>query len=115
MLGTVAARRVGVQNRVVLAGIEVTPAPLGLMILQRAFAAALAAQPGDARFMFQVDVDFLPVSCQLDAIDPPGTFDAENLGVELSVLHGQPPALILAPPGSQPLKTRKSQKTENHR
>ncbi len=90
------ARRLGVQDRAVLAGIEVTPAPLGLMIVQRTLAATLSALPGDARFVFQVDVNFLLLSRQLDALDLPGAFDAENLGIELSVLHGQPPAPILA-------------------
>ena len=90
MLGTIAARRGGAQDRAILAGIEVTPAPLWLMIVQRALAAALAAPPGDARFVFQVDVNFLLLSRELDALDLPGAFDAENLGIELSVLHGQP-------------------------
>ena len=95
MLGTIAARRGGGQDRAVLAGSEVTPAPLGLMI-ERALAAALATPPGDARFVFQVDVNFLLLSREPDAIDAPGAFNAENLGIELSVLYGQPPTPILA-------------------
>lgn len=63
------------------------------MIVQRAFAAALAVPPGDARFVFQVDVNFLLLSREFDA---PAAFDAENLGIEFSVLQGQPPAPILA-------------------
>jgi len=109
VLGTITARRGGGQNRAALAGIEVTPAPLGLMIVQRALAATLSALPGDARFVFQVDVNFLLLSRQLDALDMPGAFDAENLGRELSVLQGKPSAPILAlQPPSQPLKIRKS-------
>ena len=65
------------------------------MIVQRALAAALAAPPGDARFVFQVDVNFLLLSRELDAIDAPRAFDAENPGIELSVPQGQPPAPIL--------------------
>ena len=81
----------GVQDRAVLAGIEVAPAPLGLMIVQRALAAALAAPPADARFVFQVDVNFLLLSRELDALDLPGAFDAENPGIELAV-SGKDPA-----------------------
>ncbi len=84
------------QDRAVLAGIEVTPAALGLMIVQHALVAALRALPPQVRRVFQVDVDFLSVEGQLDTIDPLGAFAAENLSVKLSVLHGQPPAPILA-------------------
>ena len=58
--------------------------------------AALRALPTQVRRVFQVDVDFLSVEGQLDTIDPPRAFDAENLSIKLSVLHGQPPAPILA-------------------
>ena len=84
------------QHCAVLAGIEVTPAPLGLLIVEHALVAALRALPTPVRRVFQVDVDFLSVEGPLDTIDPPRAFDAENLRLKLSVLHGQPPAPILA-------------------
>ena len=70
------------------------PAPLGLMIVQRALVAVLAARLGDA--LFQIDVNFLLLSPQLDTLYAPGAFDAESLSIEPSVLHGQPPTPILA-------------------
>ena len=72
------------------------PAPLGLMIVEHTLAAALRALPAQVRRVFQVDVDFLSVEGQLDTIDSPRAFDAETLSLKLSVLHGQPPAPILA-------------------
>ena len=48
-LATVAARRRGVQDRAVLAGIEMTPTPPRLMIVRHALLAALRAVPGDVR------------------------------------------------------------------
>ena len=81
VLGAVAARRPGVQDRAVLTGVEVTPAAFGLMIVECAHGAALAARPADLLVVFEEDVDFAVGSAQLHSHDFPGTFDAQNLAV----------------------------------
>ena len=81
VLGAVAARRPGVQDRAVLTGVEVTPAAFGLMIVECAHGAALAARPADLLVVFEEDVDFAVGSAQLHSRDFPGTFDAQNLAV----------------------------------
>ena len=65
VLGAVAARRPGVQDRAVLTGVEVTPAAFGLMIVECAHGAALAARPADLLVVFEEDVDFAVGSAQL--------------------------------------------------
>ena len=64
VLGAVAARRPGVQDRAVLTGVEVTPAAFGLMIVECAHGAALAARPADLLVVFEEDVDFAVGSAQ---------------------------------------------------
>ena len=78
VLGAVAARQPGMQNRAVLASVEMTPVALGLMIVEPALGAALGTGPAHLFIVFDEDVDF-PATvgpAQLHAFDSPGTFNA---------------------------------------
>ena len=56
VLGTAVARRPGVQDRAVLAGVEVTPAAFRLMVVKRALGAALRTKPMQLFIVFEEDV-----------------------------------------------------------
>ena len=77
-----------------------TPTAFGLMIVK----GALEAGPALLLVVFEEDVDFTVGSAQLHVFDLPGTLDAQNLAVQLAVLH--PASLAVAP--APPLETRKS-------
>jgi len=64
-----------VQNRLELTGVEMTPTPFRLMIVQGAFDAALGTGPADLLVVFEQDVDFAVGSPQLHVFDSPGTLD----------------------------------------
>jgi len=76
MLGAIAARRSSVQNRLVLAGVEMTPTAFGLMIVEGALHVALRAGPALLLVVFEEDVDFTVGSAQLHVFDLPRTLDA---------------------------------------
>lgn len=56
MFGAVAARRLSVQNRAELAGVEMPPTPFRLMVVERACRAALRASPTRLLIVIEVDV-----------------------------------------------------------
>ena len=76
VLGAVAARRPGMQNRAVLASVEMTPTALGLMIMEPALGAALGTAPAHLFIVFEEDMDFAAGPVQLHAFDFPGTLNA---------------------------------------
>jgi hypothetical protein len=76
MLGAVAARRLSVQDRAVLAGVEMTPTALGLMVVEGALGVALRAPPANLLVVLEEHVDFPVGSPQIHSLDFPGTLDA---------------------------------------
>ena len=87
MFGTIAARHSGMQHGPVLAGVQMPPLPLGLMVKQRAGLLALWAPPFDFLFVFQVNVNLSLLQLQIHALHIPGRFNSQNLSIKFSVLH----------------------------
>jgi hypothetical protein len=56
MLGTLAARRRGMQNGLILAGIQMAPLPLCLMIIERAESAAFGTRSLQICLMGEINV-----------------------------------------------------------
>jgi hypothetical protein len=71
VLGTIAAWRRRMQDRAVLASVEMPPLPLRLMIVERATLAALRARPLRIGRMLQVNVHFTVAQLQLHALHAP--------------------------------------------
>jgi hypothetical protein len=89
MLRTIGARNRRVQQRLVLACIQMTPGPLCGMIVQGTGAAALRALPGGLRIVTQMHMHFVLLQFQLHARDVPRRGQAQNLLIQLVVLHGE--------------------------
>ena len=79
--------RFGVQDRLKLTGIKMTPPPLRLMIIERARLAALRTGPRQAQIMNQMYVDFSLVQFRFDGFYTPGGTNPQDLGIQLVVLH----------------------------
>jgi hypothetical protein len=65
MVPTFRARRFGMENRLILAGVQVSPPPLWLMVVQLARRAALRTRPIDQLVMSQVNVDLAAFQLQI--------------------------------------------------
>ena len=75
------------QNRLVLTGVQMPPAALWLMVIERARLAALRTGPLHTVFMQQMNVNFPIRHLQLNAVHSPGGFDPQNPGIQFVILH----------------------------
>jgi hypothetical protein len=66
MLTAFAAWRLGVQDRLILTGVQVPPSPLGLMIVQLAGRSALRAWPVNHLVVPEVNVDLAGLQFQVN-------------------------------------------------
>ena len=89
VLRAVCSRRLGVKYRLVLARVQMPPAPLRLMVVQDAFLFAFGAFPGKPIAVRKEDVHLILLKLQVDSIHKPGARDPENLLVRLPVLNGR--------------------------
>jgi len=79
------------QDRLILTGVQMTPSPCRLVIIQVAQRAALRARPLNSNRMGQKNVNLPIFEFQFHTFDVPRISDAENLGVKLSILNGCSP------------------------
>src|SRR5215471_13717209 len=109
MVKAFAARRLGVQNRLILASVQMPPLAFWLMIVELAGRTALRAGPLDHVVMSEVDVDFTGFQFQIHGVDKPRSLHSENAPIELVILH--PRHCRMPPAGStDPLRTLNSLK-----
>src|SRR3989442_12252653 len=87
MLWTLHPRRPGVQVGHELTTVEVTPHPLFAVVIEREQLAALRAGPLAICGMLSPNVDALLRDVQLDSADSPWLFDAQQMTIQLGVLH----------------------------
>jgi hypothetical protein len=79
------------QNRLVLAGIQMPPSTRWLMIVQIAQRATFSTRPLNAILMVQINVNLSLFQLQFYAFDKPRLGNPKNLFVQLSVLNGSSP------------------------
>lgn len=82
------ARRLGMEDRLILAGVQVSPSPLWLMVIQFACRAALRTRPIDHLVMSEVDVDLAAFQFQIYRIHKPRGFNPQNAPIQFVILHG---------------------------
>lgn len=87
MLTAFAARRLGMQDRLVLAGVQMPPAPLWLVIVEFALRSAFRTGPVDHLLVPQVNVNLASLQLQLHRIYKPGSLNSENAPIEFVILH----------------------------
>ena len=90
MLRTAGTRRLGVEDRPVLARVQMPPKPLAVVVVQKAFRLALRACPRGLGFVPQIHMDFPLLKSQLHPLHTPRRGDTQNLLIQLRVLHGVP-------------------------
>jgi hypothetical protein len=81
VLGAVAARRFGIQDRLVLTGVQMPPPALRLMVVERARLATLRTKPLCSGLMNQMNVNLFFGQLQLNAIHTPWGSNPQNLGI----------------------------------
>jgi len=104
MLGAVGSRRLGVQDGLELAGVQMPPLTYRLMVAQRTRRAAFRARPFQTCRVLQKHMHLAFGQLQINSLDTPRSADTKNGGVEIArgrVLHSP----IIGPP---PLKCRMS-------
>ena len=75
------------QDRLILTGVQMPPAALWLMIVERARLAALRTGPLHTGFMHQMNVNFPIPHLQLNAVHSPGRLNPQNLSIQFVILH----------------------------
>src|SRR5271157_513264 len=88
MYGTTRSRRGGVQDSAILAGVQMPPRPLGIMVMQRAQRLAFRTLPQSLRLVSQVHMDLALIQLQFHVLHSPRSRNPENLLIQLMVLHG---------------------------
>ena len=101
MRRTVNAGDPGVQERLVLTGVEVPPHALVGVIVTRELLLALRTRPAHVRVL-RPQIDALARRVQHHAADVPRRRDPQNRFEELRVLHQRPPGRRLYCGGRQP-------------
>src|SRR6266496_3166949 len=76
------------QDGAVLAGVQVAPLALGLMVVQFAGYGALGTRPSGQVIMGQIDVHLLGCRLQVHRGNAPGAFDGQNTPVKFPIFHG---------------------------
>jgi hypothetical protein len=87
MIRTIAARWFGLQNRPQLARVQMTPAPLRLMIVQAAGLPALGARPVCRSIVRQPHNHLPGLQVEVHSIHPLRLPNSQYLRVKLPVLH----------------------------
>ena len=105
MLWAFGTRRPGVQNRLVLAGVQVAPPPLRLVIIRLGLRPTLRASPIPHLLVLQVNVNLSCRQLQVHAFHIPRGFDPQNSSIQVPILH-------IGNCRTDPLKTRNSQESE---
>jgi hypothetical protein len=87
MFRAVAPRGFRMQDRLVLAGVQMPPTALRLMVIERTRLAALRTGPLHIGFMHQMNVN-LPIGhLQLNAVHAPRGSNPQDLGIQFVILH----------------------------
>src|ERR1700691_2519640 len=87
MFSAVAARRFRMQDRLILTGVQMPPAALRLMVVERARLAALRTRALDSLFVHQMNVNFPIRHLQLNVVHSPGGSNPQNLVIQSVILH----------------------------
>src|ERR1700730_251526 len=87
MFGAVAARRLRMQDRLILTGVQMPPAALWPMVVERARLAALRTRPLDSLLVHQMNVNFSILQLQLNLIHSPRGSNPQDLSIQFLVLH----------------------------
>jgi hypothetical protein len=95
-----------VQNSLLLAGVQVPPTPLLLMVIQPASHPAFQARPTLQLLVLQIYGHLALAQLQFHSFHGPGCFNSQNLSVQFTILH--PP--IVASGVRDPLQTLNSRK-----
>lgn len=97
---TFASWRLRMQNRLILAGVQVPALPFRLMVVQLAGRTAFRALPIDQVIVSEINVDFAGFQFQIHRVYEPGTLNPENAPIELVILH--PRHCRMSRPASSP-------------
>ena len=81
------SRRAGVQNGLILAGVQMPPAPFRLMIIQGTGRGTFRAGPALLGGMLQIDMDLARFQFQFDPLHLPRSLNAQNATIEFTILH----------------------------
>jgi len=81
------ARRRGMQDGAILAGVQMAPFPFGLMIVERAEATAFRTSPLRVVLMGEVDVYLPLLKLQFYSLHLPRSFNTEDASIEFVILH----------------------------
>src|SRR5437016_13881149 len=87
MLRALGTWRSGMQNRLVLAGVQVPPAPLRLVVVRLRLRPTLCTRPMPHVLMLQVDVDLSFCQLQVHTFHTPRGFDPQNSSIQFPILH----------------------------
>src|SRR5208283_5087639 len=102
MVAALASRWLGMQDGLILAGIQVSPLPLRLVVVQLARRTAFRARPIDHLMVCQANVDLPHFQLQFHRVHVPGGLDSENAPIKLTILHSRnsrtPPSEAAAVP-----------------
>ncbi len=86
-LGARDPRNPGVQKRLKLAGVQMTPDPFRSMVINRNLGPALRARPGQPLLMRRPDVHAFTPNVQLNLIHLPRVLKTENVPIKLAIFH----------------------------
>ena len=87
MLAALAARRLGMHDRLVLTGIQMPPLALRLMIVERTAGSAFGTGPVQFVLVGQIDVDLALLQLELHALHLPGSLDTQDAAIQFAILH----------------------------
>ena len=110
MIAAVASWRLGVQDGLILARIQVSPLPFWLMVVQLACRSTFRTRPMDHVVVPEPNVDLSSLLFQFHRVHVPGSLDPQNSPIKFSILH---PRNCRMPPSQTcavPLQTLNSQK-----
>jgi hypothetical protein len=74
-------------NGAILTGVQMSPGPLGLMIVEWAEGTALRTSPLRFTLMGEVDVHLTLLKFEVYAFHLPRSFNTENASIEFVILH----------------------------
>src|SRR4030043_2004995 len=109
MLSTVNPRRAGVKKRLELTTVQMTPRSLRSMVIQRCQDSTFRTGPTDLSQMGRPHIHPLILQIQRHPFHRPRFFNAQQVTVKFSVLHGSSPPWSHFTLNYHPLKTRMNQ------
>jgi hypothetical protein len=71
MFGAITAGRISIENGPQLAGVEMTPPPQRLMIVERAKSSAFRTRPLCPGVVDQMNIHFTLLQIEIDPVNPP--------------------------------------------